>query len=199
MDSGRIFGQGMTNNVQDDFIYFNNLGGARYKRGAAPTNAQLMALHNAQRHGDPGWGAYANRGGVGVLKFADVIRGQDAQGNETSMVHFSENLLSSPITVSGTQLAATRTIDLTGATAVIVGVRGNQPIPNREESFSANYEFSFIPVALLGTGINAFRIDNDWADVAFSFPNKTLTSEATIRADFLGSVDSISFVGKITG
>ena len=114
------FGQGLTNNVQDDFIYFNNLGGARYKRGAAPTNAQLMAMHNAQRHGDPGWGVYANRGGVGVLKFADVIRGQDAQGNETSMVHFSENLLSSDISVNA-GVEAERTIDLTGAKKVIVG------------------------------------------------------------------------------
>ena len=178
--------------MQDDFIYFNNLGGARYKRGAAPTNAQLMAMHNAQRHGDPGWGAYANRGGVGVLKFADVIRGQDAQGNETSMVHFSENLLSSPITEGGNAVRSVATIDLTGAREVRIGF---------ESAALSNIQtYMSIPVEELSSAVNAHGNYVCGVSAAYvSFPNKTLTGEAQIRVDTIQYGLRLHYVGKITG
>ena len=106
--------------------------------------------------------------------------------------NISENLLDSPITQSGSSSASKRTIDLTGAKQVIVGVSNHQ---------DAGWAFWEIPISQLKSVANGHSYYFSAAArlIYFSFPNSTATAAAQIRADVSFSAGTIlAYVGKIT-
>ena len=108
--------------------------------------------------------------------------------------NISENLLSSPITQSASVNPgeAVRTIDLTGAEKVIVGV---DVISNSTGQFFYEFPASQLSaVAQAHSGINGQN-----RSFAFSFPQNALTASASIRADVLTTnILQIFGVWKIT-
>ena len=140
--------------------------------------------------GDAGAGVAAG----GAIKQALVKKSAadfDTAWETISGFNVSENLLSSPLTIAG-GVDSTKTIDLTGAKAVVVGCsfRG-------EDMFNSTYEI--IPIARLNDSISSHIINLLGSRrVRFSFPNKTATAAAQVRLD--DSIDGgIHFIGKITG
>ena len=106
--------------------------------------------------------------------------------------NISENLLDSPITTSNDH-DSTRTIDLTGAKKVVVGFdNGNSG--NRTEF----YEFPFTELLSAPLTHSVFY-SGGGSTMNFSFPNKTATAAAQIRADNrISQTRRIFYVGKIT-
>ena len=117
------FGQTRTNNIMDDYIYYTDLGAARYLAMDVPTNGEGLAMHNAQRGpdgGDKGWGAYSSFADTNKVELKTEVSGLDKSGEKVGMVRYKE-LLDSAITstefVGG---ANSRLLDMEGVIALTV-------------------------------------------------------------------------------
>ena len=197
-------------NIHINLVYQNNSDGKNY---LAPLPAfgnvghydglSVAAYHdpnarqvylmprNAAIQGEKGVGVVAGGARMQALvkkSAADF----DTEWATIEGIDFTDNLLSSPITTVGSSPTATRTIDLTGAKAVVVVCF---------ETSDNVATIDIIPINQLSADITkivgrSVGFVNVYGEI--TFPNKTATANAQIKVGALSASTQIKFVGKIT-
>ena len=114
---------GLPINTMDDYIYYTDLGAARYLAMDVPTNGEGLAMHNAQRGpdgGDKGWGAYSSFADTNKVELKTEVSGLDKSGEKVGMVRYKELLDSAIDSINPVGNANRRELDVAGVISLVV-------------------------------------------------------------------------------